>query len=126
MIKGIYKKNIYTGDNGFLIGLLKVLETDDSEVKDSGYKRTVKSVGNSTTTSEDMCSLRDVSATFLTLSSSVASRLRRAGLKGSVVQITVRDIELNIYEKQKILYKDTDNSREIYECAVDLFKECGL
>lgn len=112
----------YLGKNGYQLWIY-ANGLDDSEVKDSGYKRTVKSVGNSTTTSEDMCSLRDVSATFLTLSSSVASRLRRAGLKGSVVQITVRDIELNIYEKQKILYKDTDNSREIYECAVDLFKE---
>ena len=95
---------------------------DDSEVKDADYKRTVKSVGNSTTTADDMNSLREISATFHTLSSSVASRLRRHGLKGSVVQITVRDKALQVYEKQKILFRPTDNDSDICEAAIDLFK----
>ena len=33
-IKGTYRKAIYQGDNGFIIGLLKVEETDDTEVED--------------------------------------------------------------------------------------------
>lgn len=114
--------NDYLGRNGYQLWLY-ANGLDDSEVKTADYKRTVKSVGNSTTTSDDMCSLREISSTFLTLSSSVAGRLRRAGLKGKVVQITVRDSALNVYEKQKVLFKDTDSARVIHECAVELFKE---
>ena len=33
-IKGVYKKSIYEGNNGFIIGLFKVEETDDIEVQD--------------------------------------------------------------------------------------------
>ena len=33
-IKGIYKKSIFEGNNGFIIGLFKVEETDDLEVQD--------------------------------------------------------------------------------------------
>ena len=114
--------NDYLGKNGYQLWLY-ANGLDDSEVKTADYIRTVKSVGNSTTTSDDMCSLREISSTFLTLSSSVAGRLRRAGLKGKVVQITVRDSALNVYEKQKVLFKDTDSARVIHECAVELFKE---
>ena len=96
---------------------------EDSEVKSADYKRTVKSVGNSTTTAEDMTNKNEVSGTLLSLSSSVASRLRKAGMKGRVVQITVKDKELNIYEKQKILFNATDNSATIHKAAMELFNE---
>lgn len=95
---------------------------DDSEVKSSDNKRVVKSVGNSTTTVNDLTSIKEVSATYLTLASSVAGRLHKAGLKGDVVQITVRDRDLNIYEKQKILMGPTDSSRDIHKAAVELFE----
>lgn len=56
------------------------------------------------------------------LSESVAGRLRKHGLKGTVVQITVRDRDLGIYEKQGILYRATDDAKDIYKAANDLFK----
>lgn len=96
---------------------------DDSEVKSADYKRTVKSVGNSTTTAEDMTNRNEVSGTLLSLSSSVASRLRKAGMKGRVIQITVKDRDLSIYEKQKILFNATDNSSTIHKAAMELFDE---
>lgn len=96
---------------------------DDSPVAESGYKRIPKSVGNSTTTSEDMTSDRQIERTLHMLSESVAERLRKHSLKGSVVQITVRDRDLGIYEKQRILYKATDDANEIYAAAKVLFRE---
>ena len=57
------------------------------------------------------------------LSESVAERLRKHGLKGTVVQITVRDRDLLIYEKQKIIYRPTDDAKVIYAAAKELFKE---
>ncbi|MBR4403578.1 MAG: DNA polymerase IV [Clostridiales bacterium] len=95
---------------------------DDAPVAESGYKRIPKSVGNSTTTAEDMTSDRQIERTLHMLSESVAGRLRKHGLKGTVVQITVRDRDLGIYEKQSILYRATDDAKDIYTAARDLFK----
>ena len=97
--------------------------TDDSPVAVSGFKRIPKSVGNSTTTAEDMTSDRQIERTFHMLSESVAGRLRKHCLKGSVVQITVRDRDLCIYEKQKILFRPTDDAKDIYAAAKELFRE---
>ena len=96
---------------------------DDAPVAESGYKRIPKSVGNSTTTAEDMTSDRQIERTLHMLSESVAERLRKHCLKGTVVQITVRDRDLCIYEKQKIIYKPTDDAKVIYTAARELFKE---
>ena len=96
---------------------------DDAPVAESGFKRIPKSVGNSTTTAEDMTSDRQIERTLHMLSESVAERLRKHALKGTVVQITVRDRDLGIYEKQKIIYKPTDDAREIYAAAKELFRE---
>ncbi len=96
---------------------------DDAPVAESGYKRIPKSVGNSTTTAEDMTFDRQIERTFHMLSESVAERLRRHGLKGTVVQITVRDSDLEIYEKQKIIYRPTDDAKVIYAAARELFRE---
>ena len=95
---------------------------DDAPVAETGYKRIPKSVGNSTTTAEDMTSDRQIERTLHMLSESVAERLRKHGLKGTVVQITVRDRDLGIYEKQGILYRATDDAQDIYKSARDLFK----
>ena len=96
---------------------------DDAPVAESGYKRIPKSVGNSTTTAEDMTSDRQIEKTLHMLSESVAMRLRKHSLKGNVVQITVRDCDLGIYEKQRILYRATDDAKDIYSAAKELFKE---
>ena len=96
---------------------------DDSPVAEAGYRRVPKSVGNSTTTPEDMTSDRQIERTLHMLSESVASRLRKHSLKGTVVQITVRDRDLGIYEKQRILYEPTDDATAIYIAANALFKE---
>ncbi len=96
---------------------------DYSPVAESGYKRIPKSVGNSTTTAEDMTSDRQIERTLHMLSESVAQRLRKHSLKGTVVQITVRDRDLLIYEKQRILYKATDDAKDIYSAAKELFKD---
>ena len=96
---------------------------DYAPVAESGYRRVPKSVGNSTTTAEDMTSDREIERTLHMLSESVAGRLRKHGLKGTVVQITVRDRDLGIYEKQKIISRATDDAKVIYAAAKDLFRE---
>ena len=96
---------------------------DDAPVAETGYKRIPKSVGNSTTTAEDMTSDRQIERTLHMLSESVAERLRKHSLKGTVIQITVRDRDLGIYEKQRIIYKPTDDAKTIFSVADQLFRE---
>ena len=57
------------------------------------------------------------------LSESVAERLRKHGLKGTVIQIEIRDRDLVRCEKQKILFEPTDNAGTIYKAARSLFEE---
>ena len=96
---------------------------DDSPVAVAGHKREIKSVGNSTTTATDMTSDAAVSRTLHMLSESVAERLRKHGLKGTVIQIEIRDRDLVRCEKQKILFEPTDNAGTIYKAARALFEE---
>lgn len=96
---------------------------DDSPVAEAGHKREIKSVGNSTTTATDMTSNSAVYRTLHMLSESVASRLRKHGLKGTVIQIEIRDRDLVRCEKQKILFEPTDNAGTIYQAAKELFTE---
>ena len=96
---------------------------DDSPVAEAGYKREIKSVGNSTTTATDMTSDAAVSRTLHMLSESVAERLRKHGLKGTVIQIEIRDRDLERSERQKILFEPTDNAGTIYKAAKSLFDE---
>jgi DNA polymerase IV len=96
---------------------------DDDEVMKNDYKRDIKSVGNSTTPSSDMRNIKDVSGVMHSLAASVASRLRKYELLGTVVQIWVRDKNLNSYEKQRVLFEPSNNEKEIYETALELFRE---
>ena len=44
-IKGIYKQSIYKGDNGYLIGLIKVFDTNIPDMKDY-VNKTITFTGN--------------------------------------------------------------------------------
>ena len=57
------------------------------------------------------------------LSESVAERLRKHKLKGTVIQIEIRDRDLVRCEKQKVLFEPTDNAGTIYNAAKALFDE---
>lgn len=96
---------------------------DESPVMEIKHRREIKSIGNSTTPPEDMTSAEDVRRVLLHLADKVAERLRKHGLKCTVIQIHVRDRDLKIYEHQRVLYDATDIKRDIYEMACELFEE---
>ena len=96
---------------------------DDTPVAPSDEKRQYKSIGNSMTTPKDILTRRQACGTFRTLSASVASRLRKHGLLGCNVAITVRDKDLFTYEHQKTLFEPTNSEKVIYETAMELFDE---
>lgn len=96
---------------------------DNDEVKTTDYVRAVKSVGNSTTTPNDLTSTSQVQGVLMKIASKVSYRLRSHNMVAECIQIHIRDNELNIYEHQKVLSEATDSDVLIYDAACKLFEE---
>ena len=88
-----------------------------------GSEIPVKSIGNSTTTPRDLTTEQDVKMVVYMLAESVASRLRRHGFAGDVVEIYVRDGELRGFSRQHKVDMPTNISEEIAREAMRLFRE---
>lgn len=83
----------------------------------------VKSIGNSTTTPRDLTTEEDVRLVCYMLSESVASRLRKAGFIGDVIEVYARDSGLSWYARQHRIDTPTSISGEIEAEAMRLFRE---
>ncbi|MBQ3222727.1 MAG: DNA polymerase IV [Clostridia bacterium] len=96
---------------------------DMSPVALMGEEDEIKSVGNSTTTPHDLVNENDVKITFYMLAESVAARLREHDFSAGVVQIHVRDSELQTYGRQRVLAQPTNLSGEIARESMELFRQ---
>lgn len=96
---------------------------DDSPVRLQNTHAPIKSVGNSVTTHRDLESDEDVKIILYILAESVAARLRENGFRCRVVEISVRDKELNSFTRQRKIKNATNITKEITEQAFQLFKE---
>jgi len=94
---------------------------DTSSVCNDGSKPLIKSIGNSTTTPRDLSTIDDVKIILYKLSESVATRLREYNFKCRTVQITIRDNNLSSFERQMKLPIPGNNSKAIFDCALQLF-----
>ena len=65
----------------------------------------------------------DVELMLLLLAESVASRMRELASRCTVVEIYVRDVELNSFCRQRKLEVPTCSSDEITRTACDLFRQ---
>lgn len=95
---------------------------DTSPVSNIGAKSLIKSIGNSTTAPKDLESDEDIKITLLVLCESICSRMREYGFKCKTVQITIRDNELNLYERQAKLTIPDRTVESIFKKAFELFK----
>ena len=96
---------------------------DNSPVRRLTQAETIKSIGNSTTTPRDMVNSTDAKLIFNLLSEQVCRRLRKHGLKGSVVQIHLRSNDLTSFERQLKLDVPTDVSEDVCKAAMKLLRE---
>ena len=96
---------------------------DISPVALYGSSRTVRSIGNSTTCPRDLTNTEEVKTVLIMLADSVAERLRRAGMKGREITVSVRDTDLVWGSHRKKIEVLTDISSEIYRYSIYLFKE---
>lgn len=95
---------------------------DVSPVQKSDHIPNIKSVGNSATTPKDLVSDEDVHLMLYLLAESVASRMRELVSRCTVVEVYVRDVDLNSFCRQRKLQNPTRSSAEIAQVAFELFR----
>jgi DNA polymerase-4 len=92
---------------------------DDSPVLEAGQEDDIQSVGNGMTFSRNLISQDDIHTSVAVLSDHVAARMRRHGVKGAAVQVTIKDQNLKVITRQKPLptpsYLAADLARAVME-----------
>ena len=82
-----------------------------------------KSIGNSTTLSEDTNRFDVIKETFMMLSNEVSERAKKEGKIGSTIQIMAKDTNYKAHNKSTTLAHQTNNERDIYEAAIKLYEK---
>jgi DNA polymerase-4 len=94
---------------------------DSSPVSHINENHYIKSVGNSLTSSFDLKNNNDAKVLIYILSESVGERLRKYCMKGSTIQLSIKDNNLYQIEKQEKLEHPTYITREIAQKAYQIF-----
>lgn len=94
---------------------------DDSPV-DPHTNDEVKSVGNGMTFRRDLCGERDIMCGISHLSESIAVRMRRKGVKCTVVQVTIKDPDLVSIQRQEKLSSPTNLAKDITCKAMEIMR----
>ena len=84
----------------------------------------MKGMGNSSTIRFDVEDKVTAHKILLSLTESVASRLREAGCCCSVISVSIRNAELQTYSHQRKIYSPTNITNAIYNTVKELFDEC--
>lgn len=95
---------------------------DNEPVKSIYEKNEVKSVGNGITFRKDLLGEEEIRGGVYALSDSIASRMRKKGLKCTTVQVMIKDPKFKTISRQKKLEFPTYTSRDIREAAMDIIK----
>lgn len=95
---------------------------DDAPVRLFTDREAAKSVSHGMTFPHDLTSLEEVKSSISRLSEEVASQLKRKGMKGSVVFLSIKTPELRSFSRQTTLRRRTDLAREIAEAAAGLIE----
>ncbi|MDR3597920.1 MAG: DNA polymerase IV [Clostridium sp.] len=95
---------------------------DNSEVRKSNYLE-VKGIGNSTTIAYDIETMEEALKILLSLTESVAMRLRGSKSLCGLVVVSVKTNQFAYYSHQKPLNSSTDSTSTIFEGIKAAFKE---
>ena len=96
---------------------------DFSPVRSYYDPREIKSVGNGMTFRRDLANEEDIRLGVLTLSHSVARRMRKHGLKCTTVQIAIRNPSFKTITRQKKLTAPTHLAKDIGDACMELVFE---
>lgn len=95
---------------------------DFSEVLKSDENCLIKSLGNSATPPRDLCGEDDIKLMIAAVCDKVCSRMRKAGMLASTLQIHVRNSKLKVFERQCAIVP-SDSENDIATAAVKLYEE---
>ncbi|MDE7394843.1 MAG: DNA polymerase IV, partial [Clostridiales bacterium] len=93
---------------------------DDETVHEVGEKEDEKSMGQGMTAARDITSYEDAETLILYLADKVATRLRKASLRGYGVSLSMRAADLTSFVRQKMLTNPTCTARHIADAAKEL------
>jgi len=99
---------------------------DRDEVTGYDYTREVKSVGNGTTLPHDLTTLKEIEQVVYLLSEEVAFRMRKKGVKGHTVSLSVRNTSLAWSGAQESVACATNASQTITATAMRIFKKIWI
>ncbi len=82
----------------------------------------VKSIGNGMTFRRDLIGEKDILCGISHLSESIAVRMRKKGVKCTVVQVTIKDPDLHSIQRQEKLDSPTNLAKDITEKAMEIIR----
>ena len=82
----------------------------------------MKSVGNGMTFRRDLVGEKDIMCGIFHLSESIAARMRKKGVKCTVVQVTIKDPDLHSIQRQEKLESPTNLAKEITDKAMEIIR----
>lgn len=85
--------------------------------------REAKSYSTATTLEENVTTLEQASAILKELADTVAFRIRQDEAKAYCISVTIRDLDFRNRSHQKHLEEATDITTEIYQTAMELFRD---
>ena len=94
---------------------------DDEAVKAFHHKREIKSVGNGTTPPRDLVLLGEIDQVLYALCEEVSSRMRRKGVKGTTIHLSIRDEKLKWSGQQTTIQEPTNSCTTIHRVALGIF-----
>jgi len=95
-------------------------------VDDYHHVDDVKSVGNGATYPRDLVNLKQVNHELYLLAESVASRMRKKGVRGTTINLGIRDKNLRWHGAQDTIQTPTSHARTITNAALKIFDKVGF
>lgn len=99
------------------------LGEDTEPVREAVKSREIKSIGHGMTAVRDIETISDARDLIFYLSEKVAARMRKQGVRGSLVSVGMRDCALFSIVRQRPLPVPTFSSDEIAEAALQVFSD---
>jgi len=91
------------------------------EVADYTYSREIKSVGNGTTLAHDLTTHREIEQVVYLLGEEVAYRMRKHGVKGTTINLSIRNADLEWIGAQVTVSRATNAVQDICDSAMKIF-----
>lgn len=96
---------------------------DDAPVCLASEREKIKSVGNGMTFKRDLSSIDDVRTAVISLSDTVASRLRKYQMKARGVKVDIKDTRFKSVSRQQQLENASNLTEDIFKGAMKIIEE---